>query len=270
MAVAIAEGRGVHGMPRSWITVTTTLPQSLGSHENEWNGNCPHPEIRTERLIIRPLVPSDLIAFHRLRSQPEFMKHTTSGRPDSDIHETQEKLGRLISAPSSPDAFPFYTYFGIFLKTTGELIGDGGVHKLASPACGWPELGCKLGREYCGLGYGTEFLRAFTAWWWGLPRYREDGAGGRNVVPMQVRVHPDSVVWDQNHRDREGHDSMGTDELVIEQLYAWITPENLASQRMVVKTGLEHFTTWEHPVKKIPVLGWRQSRYQRSVYPSKL
>lgn len=198
------------------------------------------------------------------------MKHTTRGRPDSDIYETQEKLNKLICAPSTPDAFPFYTYFGIFLKTTGELIGDGGIHKLASLSCGWPELGCKLGHGYCEFGYGTEFLRAFTAWWWDLPRGREDGAGGRNVVMVQVRVHPDSVVWDQNYRNREGDDPMHTRKLVTEQLYAWITPENFASQRMVVKTGLEQFTTWEHPAKKIPVLGWRQSHYRRYVYPSKL
>lgn len=266
----MSESHSVHGLSRSWITVTTTLPQSLGSGENRWNGNGPHHEIRTERLILRPLVPSDLVAFHRLRSQPEFMKHTTRGHPDSNIHETQKKLNSLISAPSSPDAFPFYTYFGIFLKTTGELIGDGGVHKSVSPSCGWPELGCKLGHEYCGLGYGTEFLRAFTAWWWSLPRYQEDGAGGLDVVPVQVRVHPDSVVWAQNYRNREGDDSVDTGGLVVEQLYAWVTPENSASQRMVIKTGLEHFTTWEHPAKKIPVLGWRQSRYRRSVNPSKL
>ncbi|KAI1435111.1 acyl-CoA N-acyltransferase [Xylaria sp. CBS 124048] len=188
------------------------------------------PEIRTERLVIRPLTQSDLTPFHRLRSQPAFMKHTTSGVPDASIHETQAKLDGLLNAPARSDAFPFPTYFGIFLRATGELIGDGGVHLLASPACGWPELGCKFTSEYCGRGYGTEFLRAFTAWWWSLPRGHVDGG---EDVPVRIRVHPDSVV--------EGGD------VAVEQLYAWIALDNYASQKMVIKTGLEHFVTWEHP-----------------------
>ncbi|KAI1822489.1 acyl-CoA N-acyltransferase [Xylaria intraflava] len=244
-------------MSESWITVTTTLPQSLGPGAAD-----SHPEIRTERLVIRPLAQSDLAPFHRLRSQSAFMKHTTTGLPDASLRDTQMKLDRLLNAPASPDAFPFPTYFGVFLRTTGELIGDGGVHLLASPACGWPELGCKFASEYCGRGYGTEFLRAFTAWWWALPRC---GANGGDAVPVRIRVHPASVVWDR----KAGGGVEGSD-VAVEQLYAWVAPDNYASQRMVIKTGLEHFVTWDHPVKKIPVLGWRQSRCRRTAYPSKL
>ncbi|KAI1121030.1 acetyltransferase domain-containing protein [Nemania abortiva] len=256
-------------MSNPWITVTTTLPQSLGPQSDHYKSNDGQPEIRTKRLVIRPLTQSDLAAFHRLRSQSEFMKHTRNGRPDSNMHETQEKLDSLISAPSTPGALPFYTYFGIFLETTGELIGDGGIHILASPACGWPEFGCKFGSGYCGNGYGTEFLRAFTAWWWDLPRYREDTAdGSRKPVPVQLRVHPDSVVWSQTDDD----ECLCTEvsKQAVEQLYAWITPDNHASQRMAIKGCFEHFTTWEHPSKEFPVMGWRQSRYRHSIYPNKL
>ncbi|KAI2638314.1 acetyltransferase domain-containing protein [Xylaria nigripes] len=261
-------------MSGSWITVTTTLPQSLGFGKHDEDVDSP-PEIRTERLIIRPLTQSDLRALHRLRRQPEFMKHTATGLPDPDIRATQAKLDSLLNAPTRPDAFPFPTYFGIFLKSTGQLIGDGGVHLLASPACGWPELGCKFGTEYCRQGYGTEFLRAFTAWWWALPR---SGVSGGDSVPVRLRVHPDSVVWDRKRRDRnlenasDRREGGGDDEydVAIEQIYAWVAPDNYASQKMVIKTGLEHFVTWEHPVKKVPVLGWRQSRYRRSAHPSKL
>ncbi|KAJ8133229.1 hypothetical protein O1611_g394 [Lasiodiplodia mahajangana] len=254
-------------MSRPWITVTTTLPQSLGLHDL-CKSNEPQTEIRTKRLIIRPLTQSDLEAFHRLRSQSGFMKHTRNGRPDLDIRETQEKLKNLINAPLRPDALPFYTYFGIFSKATGELIGDGGVHILASPACGWPEFGCKFGSGYCDSGYGTEFLRAFTTWWWDLPRYREDGADGpRKPVPVRLRVHPDSVVWADS-----GDEYLCMDESkqAVEQLYAWVAPDNYASQRMAIKGCLEHFTTWGHPSKHFPVMGWRQSRHRRSIYPSKL
>ncbi|KAI0103818.1 acetyltransferase domain-containing protein [Nemania sp. FL0031] len=254
-------------MSKAWITVTTTLPQSLGLHDRCTSSNC-QPEIRTKRLSIRPFTQSDLTAFHQLRSQPEFMKYTRNGRPDLDIYETQEKLDSLINAPSSPGALPFYTYFGIFLKATGELIGDGGVHILASPACGWPEFGCKFGNGYCGSGYGTEFLCAFTTWWWNLPRYQEDGAeGSRKPIPVRLRVHPDSVVWADSGDD---YLYVDTGRRAVEQLYAWIAPDNYASQRMAIKGCLEHFITWDYPIKKLPVMGWRQSRYRRSIYPSKL
>ncbi|KAI0389751.1 acyl-CoA N-acyltransferase [Xylariaceae sp. FL0594] len=247
-------------MPKSWITVTTTLPLSLGDQARSKDSDA-HTEILTPRLLIRPLTLSDLVPFHRLRSQPEFMKHTTSGLPDKDLSQTQQKLESLIDAPRREDQFPFPTYFGVFLRETGELIGDGGIHLRASPACGWPELGCKFGREYCGAGYGTEFFRAFTSWWWSLPRQRE-GEVGSSAKPalVQIRVHPDSVIWEEGESGGRA----------VEQLYCWVTPDNLASQSMVIKTGFEHFINWEHPVKGIAVMGWRQNRHRRSVYPAKL
>ncbi|KAI0908630.1 hypothetical protein F4823DRAFT_598047 [Ustulina deusta] len=69
------------------------------------------------------------------------MKYTISSLPDTDVHETQEKLDSLVNVPQSLNSVPFHTYFSVFLKATGELIGDGGVHTKASSACGWPELG---------------------------------------------------------------------------------------------------------------------------------
>lgn len=262
-------------MSNTWIKVITTLPQSPGP-DSRLEGHENQPRFRTERLLMRPLRQSDLEAFHRLRSQPEFMKYTRNSIPDNNLRETQEKLDDLINAPQSPDAFPFYTYFGIFLKATGELIGDGGVHARASPACGWPEVGCKLGREHWRGGYGTEFLRAFVAWWWDLPRHKADGR--EQPVPMKILVHPDSVIWDWKSRSREGEEeedtavSHNTDARgqAIEQLYAWIATDNYACQRMVIKTGFEHFVTWEHHVKKVLVMGWRHTRSPRTAYPSKL
>jgi RimJ/RimL family protein N-acetyltransferase len=206
------------------------------------------------------------------------MKHTTTGLPDASIRETQTKLDSLLNVTRGPNALVFPTYFGIFLNSTGELIGDGGIHTLASPACGWPELGCKFAREQVGRGYGTEFLRAFTSWWWALPRYKE-GVDGEKPVQVRVRVHPDTVIWERDQRAYSEDRSLNADngrsagevkDVAVELLYAWIAPDNHASQKMVIKTGLEHFITWQHPTKKITVLGWRQSRYRRLATPCKL
>ena len=132
----------------STVTVSTTLP-NIEDYILE--------PIITDRLIIRPLLLSDLEAYRTLRSQPEAMAHSGRGRPDIDLSETLAKLQRL-QAPYHNR----HVYFGIFLKKSngdeGDLIGDGGVHKFVSDQTGWPEFGYKLKKEYWGYGYGTEFI----------------------------------------------------------------------------------------------------------------
>ena len=115
----------------STVTVSTTLPY-VEDYILE--------SITTNHLIIRPLLLSDLEAYRTLRSQPEAMAHSGRGRPDANIEETKDKLQRL--------QLPYenrHVYFGIFLKNSdgseGNLIGDGGVHKMISETSGWPELG---------------------------------------------------------------------------------------------------------------------------------
>lgn len=136
------------------------------------------------------------------------------------------------------------------LKATGELIGCGGVHTKASSACGWPELGCKFGSEYLGNWYGTEFLCAFTKWWWDLPRYPEHGAGGQKPVPVRLRVHADSVVWGPGDQTYEGDIPIDTDKQAIEQLYAWVATDNYASREWWSKQGLTSLLRGSTPSRK--------------------
>lgn len=85
-------------------------------------------------------------------------------------------------------------YFGAFLASTGELIGEGGlpdtegrcVYEFLSAyvtksmltkddrkaRTGWPEADFLIAREYQRQGYGTEFYRAVMDSWWKLPRER--------------------------------------------------------------------------------------------------
>jgi RimJ/RimL family protein N-acetyltransferase len=86
------------------------------------------PVLRSARLIIRPLLLSDINSYSTLRSQPEAMTSSSRGRPDLNIDETREKLFSL-QAPYQDS----HVYFGIFLQnedgSEGDFIGDGGVHK---------------------------------------------------------------------------------------------------------------------------------------------
>lgn len=127
------------------------------------------PEIRTERLVLRALLPSDLEAFHTLRSDAEAQKWSpTRGRASRDLDESRAALERL-QAPHDED----HWYFGAFLATTGELIGELGIPNAAdNPRSGWPEAEIVVRSAYWRQGYGSEMFRGFLDAWWALPRQR--------------------------------------------------------------------------------------------------
>ena len=188
------------------IYVNTTLPYINRSEL---------PTIYSDRLIIRPLVNSDIDAYHSLRSQPEAMRDSGRGRPDVNISETLNKLERLIKGDKNN------VYFFIFLKnidgSEGDLIGDGGVHNFKSDSTGWPEFGYKFKKEFWGQGYATEFGKAFMQFWGSLPR--------KNV---EIPVSPSSIDY---------YDSLQ----VKERLTAYTRNENLASKNVLRKLGFQSF-----------------------------
>ncbi|ETS87717.1 hypothetical protein PFICI_01545 [Pestalotiopsis fici W106-1] len=169
------------------VLVSTTLPQVDDDALLSAVRRGGKATFETERLRVRPLRASDLAALHAVRSQPEAMTSSHSGRPDASLAQTEAKLKRL--GPPYRDS---HVYFGIFLRqqrpilsegskvddedgeegkdAEGELIGDGGVHMFAGTDSGWPELGYKFKREHWRRGYATEFVTGFVRFWWALPR----------------------------------------------------------------------------------------------------
>jgi len=205
-------------------TISTTLP-FIGDNLFE--------PILSDRLILRPLLLSDLQAFYTLRSQPEAMAHSNKGKPDANIDETFDKLKRL-----QPPYHDSHLYFGIFLKksdgTEGDLIGDGGVHKFVSTKTGWPEFGYKFKKAYWGQGYATEFALAFIGFWLSLPR-----------TQRSIQVTPSSIY----HQD-----TLGTTELI----YAWTTSDNKSSQRVLQKAGFESFKGLDNGL-----INWRKVLFKK-------
>ena len=185
--------------------------------------------ISTSRLILRPLLLSDLDAFHLLRTEPAAMSSSGRGRPDNDINETKDKLRRL-----QPPYHDSHVYYGIFLKkddgTEGDLIGDGGVHKIQSTETGWPEFGYKFKEKHWGKGYATEFANAFLNFWWNLPRKE-----------VTIQVHSTSLK-----------DPV----LPVEQLCAWTKAGNMASERVLQKVGFEPFQGLDNDLKN-----WKLTSY---------
>ncbi|CAJ2508388.1 Uu.00g134140.m01.CDS01 [Anthostomella pinea] len=283
--------------PKPWVRVNTTIP-------------LPHPDIqppvlKTARLTIRPLTLSDLHAYHALRRQPAAMTYSTYARPDLSLTETTAKLLTNIptfdpnSNTSNSNSNNNY-YFGIFLSSTNQLIGEGGVHTLSSPMCGWPELGYKFGVEHWGCGYGTEFVRGFLGWWWVLHREVQQkqvygdsvvGKGGRGITEESASWCCDGMgdesIGEEEEMDMEKEKDMGEMGLApglapelqpkpagargeaeaAEQICAWTAVENRRSQWVLIKAGFRPFMCWEWRGEQ--VIGWRsgapalQNRHKR-------
>lgn len=211
------------------VLVRTTLP-ILPLPTND-----ARPHVQTARLLVRLLQQLDLAGLHALRTQPEAMAGTRQGRPDRDLIETQVALDFFLGNHSNgggEPASPSYLW-GAFLRSTGELIGEGGVHALASDAAtasGWPEIGYKFRREHWGRGYATEFLGAVLEGWWGLPRRAVELRVNRRAVGVAA--------------DNSGGGGVVT---AAEHVYANAEPGNVGSCRVLDKLGFQRFHEWTEP-----------------------
>lgn len=108
--------------------------------------------IKTERLILRPLTVSDAEDAFEWQSDPEVNRYMVYPLY-TDIEKTREWIAGL-----GPDE----NEFGFALKSTGKVIGAGGI-KYVKAEDAW-ELGYNLNRAYWGMGYATEASRALIRW----------------------------------------------------------------------------------------------------------
>lgn len=148
-----------------WFSYSVTLPQhplpSLAERS----------QIKTERLVVRPLTEADLHDFHELRRLSDLQSLSQHrGRSDKDEEETKRYINHLLQDEDT------HWYFGAFLQSTNELIGEGGMPDclhMTTSASGWPEAEFLIKLEYWRQGYGTEFFNAVMDSWWELPRQRK-------------------------------------------------------------------------------------------------
>lgn len=161
------------------------------------------------------------------------MATTPQLRVDKSLEETKPWLDRFLP-PNDEATF----HFAICLKETGEMIGIGGCHGLAS-IFGWPVIGYMFRKEFWGQGVATEFLHTWLGMWCKLPREEVE-------IDVDPRTVPDG------------------DGLVPEQVTALTILDNVGSQRVLEKCGFENFATWLEPDLRNPevdvlILGFRHS-----------
>jgi RimJ/RimL family protein N-acetyltransferase len=108
------------------------------------------PIITTPRLIIRPLLQSDLAIYHKIRTSPAVMRYLQLQRPDVDIAFAKTKLDPSLPPQNRADGTLTYL-LGVEeqLNRPGVLIGDTGCH-YANP--GPEEVGYMLLDEFWGKG----------------------------------------------------------------------------------------------------------------------
>ncbi|KAL2684764.1 hypothetical protein Neosp_005853 [[Neocosmospora] mangrovei] len=194
--------------PIEFVTVKTTLPKLPFPKNNE------REPFRTERLLMRPFTEDDFEALRVLRTQPEVMVWFTQGRPDKDVEETKKALALQLP----PNDLERYNW-AICLAETGEFIGIGG-NGMWKGELGWPEVGYSLVKEAWGKGYITEFLKAYLAQWWALPREEVELKVDKNSVRGDGGVEKECVV-------------------------AITVDDNASSQNVLRKCGFDLVTAWE-------------------------
>ena len=110
----------------------------------------------TTRLILKNYCESDLEDFHRLKSNPLVWRFSTKIQ-SSSIEETQNCLNAILKNYNEGK----HDFMALFLKDTGEYIGEAGVLAHIMPN-NRVVVGYNLLPEYWGNGYATEITKALV------------------------------------------------------------------------------------------------------------
>jgi RimJ/RimL family protein N-acetyltransferase len=105
--------------------------------------------LRTERLILRPLVLADLAAHHRLFSDPEVVGFLYDS--PMDLGEAAAQLERRLHTNLPAEG----EWLNLAVEAGGDFVGEVGV-SLASRAHHQCEIGYVFDPRFRGLGYATE------------------------------------------------------------------------------------------------------------------
>lgn len=165
-----------------WVTVKTTLPKPYPPMSER-------EPIRTERLILRPYAATDLNDFHLLRIQPEVMKWTSQGKPDTDLAQTEKVLADRLPGTDGESAYEF----AICWAETGEMIGTGGSHMRVGEL-GWPVVGYLFRSEFWGKGIATEVMSAVLKAYWALPREEVEIKVEKSTVEGESERQPERIT----------------------------------------------------------------------------
>ena len=110
--------------------------------------NGTHIHLETERLLLRPMLATDIDALHIIFSDPKVM--AAFNHPPFTREQMQAWLQRNLDHQNEFG----YGLFSVIHKETGILIGDCGLEYMGSE--GAAELGYDFRSDYWNQGYATE------------------------------------------------------------------------------------------------------------------
>lgn len=112
------------------------------------------PDLRTERLVLREILPSDAPALFAMRSDERVMRHIP--RPlAASIADVEELIATIAEGRATNDGITW----GIALKGTGALLGTIGFYRLKKEHFR-AEVGYLLHPDHWGKGIAGEALDA--------------------------------------------------------------------------------------------------------------
>lgn len=113
------------------------------------------PELRTQRLLLRPFRPGDLEAVFAYASDPEVARYTIFDYHRS-LDDTRRFLDPVLEHQARGNGLPLW---GVCENGRDHVIGSIGFTVMA-PMHARGEIGYALARPYWGRGYMTEAVQA--------------------------------------------------------------------------------------------------------------
>ncbi len=109
-------------------------------------------ELRTERLVLRPVETNDAKAIYNYRSDSETNKY--QGWIPKIIDDVDSFFNKI--SPEIDIAGTWFQFVIVEIKNS-KIIGDLGIHFIDDEQA---EIGCTLAKKHHGKGYATEALKS--------------------------------------------------------------------------------------------------------------
>ena len=120
--------------------------------KNKMKKSKKHIELKTERLLLRPIEKEDAQCVFKYRSDSVINQYQ-GWIPETigDVNDFIQKIASDLNIPNT------WFQFVIIERLSNNIIGDAGVHFLVDRQA---EIGCTLDKNYHGIGYATEVLKS--------------------------------------------------------------------------------------------------------------
>jgi len=113
--------------------------------------------LHTARLRLEPFADEHLDQLHAMNSDPAVMRYIT-GRPET-LEETRASIERVKARWAEWG----YSWWSIFERASGELIGAGTIQHLGRDAANPLEIGWRLRQDKWRQGFASEAAQAMAA-----------------------------------------------------------------------------------------------------------